>query len=109
MFLGPFEMLFVCGGGDCLCMDMETGEVGDKFKPDFRGTKGSNIATLGHPTIGYTNMNEQPAQQAATVLLSAREDRVRYFEDRTEKFVPPEEDEEDEEFGDEQFGDEDDD
>merc|ERR1712093_279790 len=81
-------------------MDMETGEVGDKFKPDFRGTKGSNIATLGHPTIGYTNMNEQPAQQAATVLLSAREDRVRYFEDRTEKFVPPEEDEEDDPFED---------
>merc|ERR1711871_960498 len=97
MFLGPFDMLFVCGGGECLCMDMETGEVGEKFKPDFRGTRGSNIATMGHPTIGYTNMNQPPAQHAVTVLAVANDDRVRYFEDRTAKFVPADEDEESEE------------
>jgi len=89
MFLGAFDMLFVCGGGECLCIDMETGEVGERFKPDFKGSSGSNIATMGHPTKGYTNMNQQPAQHAVTVLGAAKEDRVRSFEDRTKKFVPP--------------------
>jgi len=94
MFLGPFDMLFVCGGGECLCMDMETGEVGERFQPDFKGTRGSNIATMGHPTIGYTNMNQQPAQHAVTVLAAgggtSQANKVRHFDDRTNKFVPGE-------------------
>merc|ERR1712139_705058 len=90
--------------GECLCMDMETGEVGEKFKPDFKGSRGSNIATMGHPTIGFTNMNQQPAQHAVTVLTAAKEDRVRYFEDRTKKFIPPAEEGDDNYFEEEAGG-----
>merc|ERR1712166_1089585 len=102
MFLGPFDMLFVCEGGECLCMDMETGEVGKNFKPDFKGARGSNIATMGHPPIGYTNMNQQPAQHAVIVLSASKDDRVRYFDDRTNKFVPKTDDDNGDEFADEE-------
>lgn len=82
MFLGPFEMLFVCGGGECLCMDLDSGEIGDKFKPNISG-RGTNISTLGHPTIGFSNMNACPVQQAVTVLGQCPDHKVSHFDDKT--------------------------